>query len=97
MKPECVEFTALFSSSQVKEKEQAQAAGRELEATKKELEHAKQWKGHFESTQAKMLQLELEIKELRDELNAAIIEKDESKDKAKDEKEQMEEVSRVRN
>ena len=75
-----------FEWSQVKEKEQAQAAGRELEAIKKELEHAKQWKGHFESTQAKMLELELEIKELSDELNAAIIEKDESKEQAKNEK-----------
>ena len=78
---------------QVKEKEQAMAAGRELEATKKELDQAKQWKGQFESTQAKMLELELEIKELHEELNAAIIEKDETKEQAKTEKEELEEVT----
>ena len=44
-------------------------AGRELEATRKELEHAKQWKGRFESTQSKMLELELVIKELREKLS----------------------------
>ena len=44
-------------------------AGRELEATRKELEHAKQWKGQFESTQSKMLELELVIQELREELS----------------------------
>ena len=80
-------------SLQVKEKEQAMAAGRELEATRKELDHAKQWKGHFESTQAKMLELELEIKELREELNTAIIEKDETKQQAKTEKDELEEVT----
>lgn len=79
-------------SLQVKEKEQAVAAGRELEATRKELDQAKQWKGQFESTQAKMLELELEIKELREELNAAVIEKDETKEQAKTEKEELEEV-----
>lgn len=79
-------------SLQVKEKEQAMAAGRELEATRKELDQAKQWKGQFESTQAKMLELELEIKELREELNAAVIEKDETKEQAKTEKEELEEV-----
>ena len=68
------------------------AAGRELEATRKELDQAKQWKGQFESTQAKMLELELEIKELREELNAAIIAKDETKEQAKTEKEELEEV-----
>lgn len=78
---------------QVKEKEQAMAAGRELEATRKELDQAKQWKGQFESTQAKMLELELEIKELREELNTAIIEKDETKELAKTEKEELEEVN----
>lgn len=78
--------------SQVKEKEQAQAAGRELEATRKELDQAKQWKGHFESTQAKMLELELVIKELKEELNAAIVEKDDTKEQAKNEKEELEEV-----
>ena len=81
-----------FLSSQIKEKVQAQAAGRELEVTRKELEQAKQWKGHFESTQAKMLELELVIKELREELNTAIKEKDESKEQAKSEKEELEEV-----
>ena len=69
------------------------AAGRELEATRKELDHAKQWKGQFESTQAKMLELELEIKELREELNSAIVEKDETKEQAKTEKEELEEVT----
>ena len=69
------------------------AAGRELEATRKELDQAKQWKGQFESTQAKMLELELEIKELREELNAAIVEKDETKEQAKTEKEELEEVT----
>lgn len=78
---------------QVKEKEQAMAAGRELEATRKELDQAKQWKGQFESTQAKMLELELEIKELREELNMAIIEKDETEEQAKTEKEELEEVT----
>lgn len=67
-------------------------AGRELEATRKELEQAKQWKGQFESTQAKMLELELEVKELREELNKAIVEKDETKEQAKTEKEEMQEV-----
>lgn len=86
------EYTARYFSLQVKEKEQAMAAGRELEATRKELGQAKQWKGQFESTQAKMLELELEIKELREELNAAIIEKDETKEQAKTEKEELEEV-----
>ena len=86
------EFTGLIFSSQVKEKEQAQAAGRELEATRKELDQAKQWKGHFESTQAKMLELELVIKELKEELNAAIVEKDDTKEQAKNEKEELEEV-----
>lgn len=79
---------------QIKEKVQAQAAGRELEATRKELEQAKQWKGHFESTQAKMLELELVIKELREELNTAIKEKDESKEQAKSEKEELEEINK---
>ena len=69
------------------------AAGRELEATRKELDQAKQWKGQFESTQGKMLELELEIKELREELNTAIIEKDETKEQAKTEKEELEEVT----
>jgi len=69
------------------------AAGRELEATRKELDQAKQWKGQFESTQAKMLELELEIKELREELNMAIIEKDETEEQAKTEKEELEEVT----
>lgn len=78
---------------QVKEKEQAMAAGRELEATRKELDQAKQWKGQFESTQAKMLELELEIKELREELNMAIIEKDETEEQAKTENEELEEVT----
>ena len=78
---------------QVKEKEQAMAAGRELEATRKELDHAKQWKGQFESTQAKMLELELEIKELREELDAVIVERDETKEQAKTEKEELEEVT----
>lgn len=68
------------------------AAGRELQATRKELDQAKQWKGQFESTQAKMLELELEIKELREELNTAIIEKDEAKEQAKTEKEELQEV-----
>lgn len=68
------------------------AAGRELQATRKELDQAKQWKGQFESTQAKMLELELEIKELREELNTAIIEKDETKEQAKTEKEELQEV-----
>lgn len=86
------ECTACYFSLQVKEKEQAMAAGRELEATRKELDQAKRWKGQFESTQAKMLELELEIKELREELNAAIIEKDETKEQAKTEKEELEEV-----
>lgn len=78
---------------QVKEKEQAMAAGRELEATRKELDQAKQWKGQFESTQAKMLELELEIKELREELNMAIIEKDETEEQAKTENGELEEVT----
>ncbi|KAJ7393773.1 Unconventional myosin-Va [Desmophyllum pertusum] len=78
---------------QVKEKEQAKAAGRELEATRKELDHAKQWKGQFESTQAKMLELELVIKELREELNMAIIEKDKSKEQAKTEREELQEIN----
>ena len=65
---------------------------RELESTRKELDEAKQWKGHFESTQAKMLELELVIKELREELNAAITEKDETKEQAKNEKDELEEV-----
>ncbi|XP_078360518.1 unconventional myosin-Va-like [Oculina patagonica] len=78
---------------QVKEKEQAMAAGRELQATRKELDQAKQWKGQFESTQAKMLELELEIKELREELNTAIIEKDETKEQAKTEKEELQEMN----
>ena len=69
------------------------AAGRELEATRKELDQAKQWKGQFESTQAKMLELELEIKELREELNTAIIEKDETKEQARTEKEELQEVT----
>ena len=69
------------------------AAGRELEATRKELDQAKQWKGQFESTQAKMLELELEIKELREKLSTAIIEKDETKEQAKTEKEELEEVT----
>lgn len=69
------------------------AAGRELEATRKELDQAKQWKGQFESTQAKMLELELEIKELREELNMAIIEKDETEEQAKTENEELEEVT----
>ena len=77
---------------QVKEKEQAMVAGRELEATRKELEHAKQWKGQFESTQSKMLELELVIKELREELNTVIVEKDETEERAKTEKEELEEV-----
>ncbi|XP_027058937.1 cingulin-like, partial [Pocillopora damicornis] len=55
--------------SEVKEKERAIVAGRELEATRKELEHAKQWKGQLESTQSKMLELELVIQELREELS----------------------------
>lgn len=76
----------------MKEKQQAMAAGRELESTRKELEHAKQWKGQFESTQAKMLELELVIKELREELNTAIVEKDESEERAKTEKEELQEV-----
>ena len=67
-------------------------AGRELEATRKELEHAKQWKGQFESTQSKMLELELVIKELREELNMAIVEKDGTEERAKTEKEELEEV-----
>ena len=69
------------------------AAGRELEATRKELDQAKQWKGQFESAQAKMLELELEIKELREELNTAIKEKDETKEQAKTEKQELEEVT----
>ena len=40
-----------------------------------------------------MLELELVIKELKEELNAAIVEKDESKEKAKNEKQELEEVS----
>ena len=39
-----------------------------------------------------MLELELVIKELKEELNAAIIEKDESKEQAKNDKQQLEEV-----
>ena len=39
-----------------------------------------------------MLELELVIKELREELNAAITEKDDSKEQAKTEKEELEEV-----
>lgn len=68
------------------------AAGRELEATRKELDQAKQWKGQFESTQARMLELELKVKELHEELNAAIVERDETKEQAKTEKEELEEV-----
>ena len=48
--------------------------------TRKELEHARQWKGQFESTQVKVLELELQIKELKEELNTAntaIVEKEE--------------------
>ena len=67
-------------------------AVRELETTRKELDHARQWKGQFESTQAKMLELELEIKELREELNMAVVEKDETKEQAKTEKEELQEV-----
>ncbi|XP_068711585.1 unconventional myosin-Va-like isoform X2 [Montipora foliosa] len=78
---------------QVKEKEQAQVAVRELEATRKEMEHAKQWKGQFESTQVKVLELELQVKELKEELNTAIVEKEESKKQAKTEKEQLEEIN----
>ncbi|XP_022802810.1 unconventional myosin-Va-like isoform X2 [Stylophora pistillata] len=80
--------------AQVKEKEQAMVAGRELEATRKELEHAKQWKGQFESTQSKMLELELVIKELREELNTVIVEKDETEERAKTEKEELEEINK---
>lgn len=40
-----------------------------------------------------MLELELVIKELKEELNAAIIEKDESKEQAKNDKQQLEEVT----
>ena len=39
-----------------------------------------------------MLELELVIKELREELNMAIIEKDKSKEQAKTEKEELQEV-----
>ena len=56
------------------------------------MEHAKQWKGQFESTQVKVLELELQVKELKEELNTAIVEKEESKKQAKTEKEQLEEV-----
>ena len=77
----------------VKEKQQAQAAVWELQSTRKELEHAKQWKGQFESTQVKVLELDLQVKELKEELNTAIKEKDDSKKQAKTEKEQLEEVN----
>ena len=40
-----------------------------------------------------MLELELVIKELKEELNAAIVEKDDTKEQAKNEKEELEEVS----
>lgn len=39
-----------------------------------------------------MLELELVIKELKEELNAAIVEKDDNKEQAKNEKEELEEV-----
>ena len=39
-----------------------------------------------------MLELELVIKELKEELNAAIVEKDDTKEQAKNEKEELEEV-----
>lgn len=39
-----------------------------------------------------MLELELVIKELKEELNAAIVEKDDTKEQAKIEKEELEEV-----
>ncbi|XP_074612959.1 unconventional myosin-Va-like isoform X2 [Acropora palmata] len=78
---------------QVKEKEQAQVAVRQLEATRKELEHAKQWKGQFESAQSKILQLELEIKELKEELHVATVERDDSRKQSKTEKEQLDEIN----
>lgn len=82
-----------YSTLQVKEKEQAQVAVRQLEVTRKELEHAKQWKGQFESAQTKILQLELEIKELKEELHVATVERDDSRKQSKTEKEQLDEVS----
>ena len=39
-----------------------------------------------------MLELELVIKELKEELNAAIVEKDDTKEQAKNEKKELEEV-----
>ena len=39
-----------------------------------------------------MLELELVIKELKEELNATIVEKDDTKEQAKNEKEELEEV-----
>ena len=68
-------------------------AVRQLEGTRKELEHAKQWKGQFESAQTKILQLELEIKELKEVLHVATVERDDSRKQSKTEKEQLDEVS----
>ena len=66
------------------------AAGCELEPTRKD--QAKQWKGQFESIEAKMLELELVIKKLREELNMVTTEKDETKEQAKTEKEELQVV-----
>ena len=67
-------------------------AERELESTRRDLEEAKQWKGHFESSQAKLLQLELVVKELREELNQAIKDKEHTKKLADNERGEMEQV-----
>lgn len=89
------QFNAIFrySTLQVKEKEQALVAARQLEVTRKELEHAKQWKGQLESAQSKILELELEIKELKEELRVTTVERDDSRKQSKTEKEQLDEVS----
>ena len=67
----------------------------ELDKVRKELDEAKQWKNQFESSSARLVELELVVQELRGELDREIKENKDLRAVHKEEKDEKEEVGIV--
>ena len=68
------------------------ALERVVEGKNKELEDAKQWKRHYEAANTHLMELELVVRELREELNASLAEKEEVQRQAKTDKDERDQV-----
>ncbi|XP_048581655.1 unconventional myosin-Va isoform X2 [Nematostella vectensis] len=76
---------------EVKKKEHAQAAERDLSEARKELDEARKWKGHYESSSARLVEMELVVSELRDELKRSMEARERVEKEAKEEIEEKDE------